>query len=281
MSLQMSLDFSTSATSLPELEDGPTPSSWPESPAITPSGPDPALANLSARQARELGLLTSGTSGPHSTGSSDSAALTSSLVSKLHQNLVFTGGMKWQLTWKATFTPALRSIYRLRASGHPTSGADCSGWVTCSSTDAKASGYLRNRAKGGPLREQVPLAGWPTPKVQNANAPGLHGEGGADLQTVSGWATPKVQDLKHHPRNGANALEQRVLSGSQIHLPHQAGLILNGSPAPTERSAQLNPAFSRWLMGFPQTWCVAAILSHRQSKALKHGPSDSKDTATP
>lgn len=235
MSLQMTLDFTTNATSLPELEDGPTPSALRESPVITRSGLDPVHASLSARQAKELGLMTSGTFGPPSTGSSSSAALASSLASRLHQSMDCDGGMGWQLTWKAAHTPALRSIYRLRVLVPRTSGADC--------------------------------FGWPAPKRQNANQPGVHGDGGQDLQTVAGWATPKVQDLKHHPRNGANTASQ----GRQVHLPHQAGLALNGSSVGTENCGQLNPAFSRWLMGFPTIWCVAAILSHRQTKARNRG----------
>ena len=61
-------------------------------PMIARSGPDHARASLSARQARERGLLTSGIYGPHSTGSSSSAALTSSLASRLIQRLSLDGG---------------------------------------------------------------------------------------------------------------------------------------------------------------------------------------------
>lgn len=251
MSLQMTLNFTDNATSSPESVGGPMRCNSQESPTIIQSGPDPAHANLSARQAKERGLLTSGTFGPHSTGSPSSAALTSSLASRLHQRMDCNGGMEWRLIWKASHTPALRSIYRLRASVHRTSGTDCSGWPTTVSRDHKDGPYCQNVSINGLLGRVC----WMT-------AP---------------WATPKVQDLKHHPSNGVNT----ALQGRQIHLPHQAGMLLNGSPAPTAKSAQLNPAFSRWLMGFPPIWCVAAILSHRQRKAKKRGSSDLKATATP
>ncbi len=52
-----------------------------------------APANLSARQAKELGLMTSGTSGQPSTTSSKSASLQQFLESKLTRRLNLDGGI--------------------------------------------------------------------------------------------------------------------------------------------------------------------------------------------
>jgi hypothetical protein len=53
----------------------------------------PVRANLSARQAKELGLMTSGTCGQPSSTSSKSANLQSSLESRLTRRLNLDGGI--------------------------------------------------------------------------------------------------------------------------------------------------------------------------------------------
>lgn len=63
-------------------------------------GPVPVLANLSARQALELGLRTHGTSGQPSPGSLRSANLQSSLESRLRARLSNLGSTLYTLTWK-------------------------------------------------------------------------------------------------------------------------------------------------------------------------------------
>ena len=75
----------------PALESGTTRSIFLDGEADL-FGLVPVRANLSARQAKELGLMTSGTSGPTSTTSSKSASLQSSLESRLIQRLSLDGG---------------------------------------------------------------------------------------------------------------------------------------------------------------------------------------------
>lgn len=68
---------SLSVTGSLESAAGPTPCVSPVGPMTGPHGPAVALVNLSARQARELGLLTSGTSGQPGSTSSAPVALQS------------------------------------------------------------------------------------------------------------------------------------------------------------------------------------------------------------
>ena len=92
MSNQMILPGMTDCTSLPESQYGTTHSIRPDGDEAR-YGRVPVRANLSARQARELGLLTSGTYGPHSSTSSKSASLQSSLESRLTRRLNLDGGI--------------------------------------------------------------------------------------------------------------------------------------------------------------------------------------------
>jgi len=91
---------------------------------ISPFGQVLAPANLSARQAKEMGLLTSGTYGRTSIGLSRSAALQSSLASRLQAKTASVGSTLYKLTWKDRVTPAGQSIPALRASVRRTSDKD-------------------------------------------------------------------------------------------------------------------------------------------------------------
>jgi len=90
---QMSLLDMPSVISSPALESGALPYVLQDGPTTSQSGPAPVLASLSARQAKEMGLLTSGTYGPISTTSFRSAALQSSLESRLTRRLNLDGGI--------------------------------------------------------------------------------------------------------------------------------------------------------------------------------------------
>lgn len=106
MSDQMSLPHIPSATSSQELESGATPSDKQGGQTIDRSGQDLALANLSARQAKEAGLLTSGTYGPRGIGSLPKTGRPSSSGSKSHPPLFGNvAGKKNGTHWIAFMKP--------------------------------------------------------------------------------------------------------------------------------------------------------------------------------
>ncbi len=137
MSFQPNFLGLLNATSSPASGSGVTPSEKPDGQIVAPSGPDTALANLSARQAEAKDLLTSGTFGPIGFTSSASADLALSLVNKLHQMKDSLGSTLYKLIWKERATPSGRSIYALRASVRLVSVNDRSGWVMPSARDRK------------------------------------------------------------------------------------------------------------------------------------------------
>lgn len=122
------------ATSLQALECGPMHCAAQDGRTNDLFGPVPAPANLSPRQARELGLMTSGTFGRTSTTSSESEALQQSLESRLQAKMQGLGSTLYRLTWKRWVTPSGRSRSRLRASVPQTSATGFTGVPTPGST---------------------------------------------------------------------------------------------------------------------------------------------------
>lgn len=126
-------------------EAGRWPFVLPDGRMIGPSGLALALASLSARQARELGLQTSGISGRPGSISSRSAALQQSLASKLQARLPLRGLTLFKMTWKVRTTPAGRPICALRASALFTSGSGCGGLPTPSGTSNHGKNHVAGR----------------------------------------------------------------------------------------------------------------------------------------
>jgi hypothetical protein len=114
----MSLNDIHNAISLRVQGDGHSHSGSPGGPMIEGSGQGVAPANLSARQAREKGLLTSGTYGPSSSTLSASVNLQASLENKLRARPLIVGLTLYSMTWSRSVTPSgalrLRQLVKVR-----------------------------------------------------------------------------------------------------------------------------------------------------------------------
>ena len=123
---------------------------------------------------------------------------------------------------------------------------------------------INGNGAGLPLGIVSQMAGWPSP-TSLSPATGEYNEAGEScnlrkIRLLAGWATPNAMD--HLPSSN---LEARKKKGGCSNLKDQIGTTSNSSPAPTEKRGSLNPAFVRWLMGFPTAWDDCAPTGTRSS----------------
>lgn len=128
---------------------GATPLTLPDGRVIDPCGLARALASLSARQVKALGLRTSGIYGPPGSTSSRSGGLQSCLESRLRVRLHGRGSISSVATWKVLGTPLGQRLSLLRSSAHPSSDIGHGLWQTPTTRDGKGQSGKGNRERRG------------------------------------------------------------------------------------------------------------------------------------
>ena len=150
-------------------------------------------------------------------------------------------------------------------------------------------------SRSGDRKDELLMTGVPTPTAHDAHRGGQakramgeerHGSNLQDFAMLMAVATPSTRDYKsasasdeHHAKR-ASQTRGKPLSEQLA----ASGPTPSGSPAATASSGQLNPAYSRWLMGLPAAWDIAAINASRKLKRTprpKRASTASDSTETP
>lgn len=247
-------------TSLPESAAGPSPWRLPDGRLIDPCGLAAALVSLSASQVREMGLQTSGISGHRGNTSSRSAALQSSLESRLRQRLI--GSVSCSVTWKPWATPWQANLSKPRAQVRTITGIAIGLWPTMTSNAPARNGNNEAGNSAGQVAiRKIMLGLWPTAMASEGRQgyqDRTNGKKGSQkslttlVVDLALWSTLRASD-------GAKGGPNMSFGAGGSPLPSQVSTVASTSNAPTENGGRsLHPEFAGWAMGYPPEWLSCA-----------------------
>jgi hypothetical protein len=103
-----------------------------------------------------------------------------------------------------------------------------------------------------------------------------HGSNLQDFAMLASWITPAAKEAGGTPEQFLARKEKAKANGSQLGISltslslqaqlTESGQNRTGLPAATASGGQLNPAHSRWLMGYPAAWDACAATETPSSR---------------
>ena len=143
------------------------------------------------------------------------------------------------------------------------------------------------------LPRQAYLTGWPTPTVGNAQGSqmakdasptGRRPDGSKatvslpQVASFSGWPTPMAGTPAQKGYNAAGNTDssRKTVEVCTVEGPARLtvhGEMLTGLDAGMESGGQLNPAHSRWLMGYPAAWDDCGVTAMPSSRSKRRSSS--------
>ena len=253
MSTQANLWDLHSVISSQESACGAMHSDSPDGRMTEQSGPEAALVPPSQSLAKERGLQTLVTSGRYGSILSASVDLERSLANRLMARLDTAGSTLFQQIWKRKSTPLRRQYWAHTARGLRISDSGC--------TSVPTPQALGDTTGGGCMGDAL------------RKAEGLKRPSGAaygsKLKEVTLLATPSARDWKDTSGMSETGVDPDGSIRSRLdQLPRQAQLAVFGETAiggtaETESIGQLDPEYSRWLMGLPPEWSSCAVTAMR------------------